>query len=178
MSRIGKLPIKIPAGVKIDLSKTEVKVEGPKGKLSMSYIPAVSFKEEDGNIILERKNDEKKNKSLHGLYRVLLSNMVTGVTKGFEKKLEINGTGYRANVQGKKLVLSIGYSHPVEFDIPEGININIDDNTKVTVSGIDKQLVGHVATVIRSKRPVEPYKGKGIKFVDERVIRKAGKAAK
>lgn len=178
MSRIGKQPVKIPANVKIKINSDSILVEGQKGKLDLNFIPKVEFKEEDNQVVVTRKDDEKETKALHGLYRMLLNNMVVGVSEGFEKKLEINGTGFRAAVVGKKLNLNIGFSHVVEFDIPAGIEIKVDDNTKLTVSGIDKQLVGHVASVIRGFRPPEPYKGKGIKYVGEVIRKKAGKSAK
>lgn len=178
MSRIGKLPIVVPAGVKVGYSNKEVSVEGPKGKLKLSVRPEIDIETNGNEISVVRKSDEKLDKSLHGLYRVLVNNMVVGVSKGFEKKLEINGTGFKANVAGKKLVLNLGYSHPVELEIPEGIKITVEENTKLTISGVDKHLVGHIASVIRDKRPPEPYKGKGIKYIDEVIRRKAGKASK
>ena len=178
MSRIGKLPILIPAGVKLGYLNKEVSVEGPKGKLKLVVRSEVDVETKGNEAFVIRKNNEKIDKSMHGLYRVLINNMVMGVTKGFEKKLEINGTGFKANVAGKKLVLNIGYSHPVEIEIPDGIKITVDENTKLTIAGIDKHLVGHIASVIRDKRPPEPYKGKGIKYANEVVRRKAGKASK
>ncbi|HOV13279.1 MAG TPA: 50S ribosomal protein L6 [Spirochaetota bacterium] len=178
MSRIGKLPIVVPTGVKVGYSNSEVSVEGPKGKLKLIVRPEVDIETKINEVIVVRKENEKIHKSLHGLYRVLINNMVTGVTKGFEKKLEINGTGFKATVTGKKLVLNLGYSHPVELEIPDGIKITVEENTKVTVAGIDKHLVGHIASIIRDKRPPEPYKGKGIKYSNEVVRRKAGKASK
>ncbi len=178
MSRIGKLPVVIPANVKVNVRPTEVTVEGQKGKLNLSYNPVITIESKENELILNRKNELKQTKSLHGLYRVMLNNMVLGVSKGFEKKLEINGTGYKAAVQGSKLILNLGYSHQVDFPIPEGIKIVVEENTKLTISGTDKQLVGHVASVIRGKRPPEPYKGKGVKYSDEVIRRKAGKSAK
>lgn len=178
MSRIGKLPILLPSGVKLGYSNKEVSVEGPKGKMKLSLRPEVDVETKGNEVFVVRKSDEKIDKSMHGLFRVLINNMVTGVTKGFEKKLEINGTGFKANVAGKKLVLNLGFSHPVELEIPEGIKITVEENTKLTVSGIDKHLVGHIASIIRDKRPPEPYKGKGVKYADEVIRRKAGKASK
>lgn len=178
MSRIGKMPVEIPANVKVNVTDSNIVVEGQKGKLSLDYRPAITIENNGKEVVLTRKNELKETKALHGLYRVLLNNMVTGVSKGFERKLEINGTGFKAAVSGQKLTLNIGFSHVVEFTAPEGIKITVDDNTKLTVSGIDKQLVGHVASVIRGYRPPEPYKGKGIKYSDEVIRRKAGKAAK
>ena len=178
MSRIGKMPVEIPANVKVNIVSSNIIVEGQKGKLSLNVKPVINVVNDGKNIVLTRKNDLKESKSLHGLYRVLLNNMVVGVSKGFERKLEINGTGFKAAISGKKLTLNIGYSHVVDFSVPEGAKVTVDDNTKLTISGIDKQLVGHVASVIRGFRPPEPYKGKGIKYSDEVIRRKAGKAAK
>jgi len=180
MSRIGKLPIIIPDGVKVSYTGNTFNVEGPKGKASINLLDNIKLKIEDNPkiIVLERDNNEKFNKASHGLFRILINNLIIGVTKGFEKKLEIIGTGFKANLEGTNLVLNIGFSHPVKYQIPQGIKISIEENTKIIVSGIDKQLVGHVASEIRKIRPPEPYKGKGIKYVDERVRRKAGKAAK
>jgi len=146
--------------------------------LRLSLKSEITIENKDSVLTIKRKTDSKQDRSMHGLYRVMIDNMVTGVTKGFEKKLEINGTGFKAAVQGKKAVFNIGFSHPIEYDIPEGIKIVVEENTKLTVSGIDKQLVGHVASVIRLMRPPEPYKGKGIKYVGEVIRRKAGKATK
>jgi large subunit ribosomal protein L6 len=178
MSRIGKLPVMIPAGVKVTIANNEILVEGPKGKMKVGLKPDIMIENKDNVIHVTRKGDLNFQKSLHGLYRVLIDNMITGVTKGYERKLEINGTGFKAVVQGKKIVLNLGYSHPIEYEIPEGIKIVVEENTKLTVSGIDKHLVGHVASIIRDMRPPEPYKGKGIKYNDETIRRKAGKAAK
>ncbi|HBD92819.1 MAG: 50S ribosomal protein L6 [Spirochaetes bacterium GWF1_31_7] len=178
MSRIGKMPVEIPANVKVNIVSSNIIVEGQKGKLSLNVKPVINVVNDGKNIVLTRKNDLKESKSLHGLYRVLLNNMVVGVSKGFERKLEINGTGFKAAISGQKLTLNIGYSHVVDFSVPEGAKVTVDDNTKLTISGIDKQLVGHVASVIRGFRPPEPYKGKGIKYSDEVIRRKAGKAAK
>ncbi len=180
MSRIGKLPIIIPDGVKVGYTDNIVNIEGPKGKTNINLLDNIKLKIEDNpkRIIVERKSNDKFNKAAHGLFRILINNLIIGVTKGFEKKLEIIGTGFKANVEGQNLVLNVGFSHPVKYQIPQGIKISVEENTKITISGIDKQLVGYVASEIRRVRPPEPYKGKGIKYVDERVRRKAGKAAK
>ena len=176
MSRIGKMPIAIPSGVTVNVAENnEVTVKGPKGELKRA-LPAVRIiKQEDGQLTVERPNDEKENRALHGLTRSLLNNMVVGVTEGYTKTLEINGVGYRAAKQGKKLTLSLGYSHPVEMEDPEGITT--EDN-QIIVSGISKEAVGQYAAVIRDKRPPEPYKGKGIKYSDEVIRRKVGKTGK
>lgn len=178
MSRIGKMPVVIPANVKINISNNTVVVEGQKGKLSIICKPVIMIENKSDEIVLTRKNELKETKALHGLYRVLLNNMVLGVSKGYEKKLEINGTGFKAAVSGQKLTLNVGFSHQIEYKIPDGIKVVVDDGVKLTVSGIDKQLVGHVASVIRGFKPPEPYKAKGIKYDNEVIRRKAGKAAK
>ena len=179
MSRIGRMPITVPAGVDIKISETnEVTVKGPKGTLSQALHPDMKIEMKDGEISIIRPSEQKKHKALHGLTRSLLANMVTGVTEGFQKELEINGVGYRAQMQGKKLVLSLGYSHPVEMDEVKGIEIEVPAPNKIIVKGADKQLVGHVAANIREKRLPEPYKGKGIKYATEHIRRKEGKAGK
>ena len=178
MSRIGKLPVEMPTGVKYSKNGNNVTIEGPKGKLSLDIDNDILVELDGQTLLVTRRENLNSKKSLHGLYRVLISNMVCGVSKGFEKKLEIIGTGFKANVTGDKLVLTIGYSHPVEFNIPAGIKITVEENTKLTIAGIDKQLVGQVAAVIRKFRKPEPYKGKGIKYSDEVIRRKAGKATK
>ncbi len=179
MSRIGKLPITIPAGVTITVSDDNtVTVKGPKGELSQKINPRIKMSEENGVIKVERPSDEKEDRSLHGLSRTLINNMVVGTTKGFEKKLEINGTGYRAQKNGNKLVLNVGYSHPVEFTEGDGITFDVPAPNKITVMGIDKQRVGQIAAEIREVRPPEPYKGKGIKYDYETIIRKEGKTGK
>ena len=179
MSRIGKMPIAIPAGVTVDIAENnKVTVKGPKGELSRVLVPEMSIKIEDNEIKVERPNDAKKMKALHGLTRSLLNNMVIGVTEGYTKKLEINGVGYRAAKQGKKLTLSLGYSHPVEMEDPEGITTELEGQTVIIVSGIDKEKVGQYAAEIREKRKPEPYKGKGIKYADEVIRRKVGKTGK
>jgi len=179
MSRIGKLPVVIPAGVKINLEPGNLlTIEGPKGKLSRKLSPDMNIAQEDGQLIIKRPNDLKRFKALHGLTRTLINNMVVGVTQGFEKKLEINGTGYRAAKEGKKLTLTLGYSHPVVMEDPDGIVSVVDGTNKIIVSGIDKEKVGQYAANIREKRGPEPYKGKGIKYENEYIRRKAGKAGK
>ena len=179
MSRIGRLPIDIPAGVEITIAENNaVTVKGPKGTLSENLPVEMDITVKDNQVVVTRPNDLKKMKSLHGLTRTLIANMVTGVTKGYEKVLEINGVGYRAQKQGKKLILSLGYSHPVEMEDPEGIETVLDGQNKITVKGIDKQKVGQFAAEIREKRKPEPYKGKGIKYADEVIRRKVGKTVK
>ncbi|MDF2593938.1 MAG: ribosomal protein [Clostridia bacterium] len=178
MSRIGKLPIEVPAGVTVTIGEGNVvTVKGPKGTLTRTFDSAMNIALEGSQVSVTRPNDLKRNRSLHGLTRTLVSNMVEGVTNGFNKVLEINGVGYRAAKQGKKLVLSLGYSHPVEMEDPEGITSAVEGN-KITVSGINKEQVGQFAAEIRTKRPPEPYKGKGIKYVDEVIRRKEGKTGK
>lgn len=175
MSRIGKMPVVIPADVEVKLDGQSLSVKGPKGALSSSFHKNMILERKDDTIVVSRPNDEKLNRSLHGLTRALVANMVTGVSKGFEKNLEIIGVGYRASKQGKKLVLTLGYSHPVEMEEPEGITIEVPSQDKIIIKGADKQLVGEVAAKIREKRPPEPYKGKGIKYANEIIIRKEGK---
>ena len=178
MSRIGRMPIAIPAGVTVDVAENNhVTVKGPKGTLEKTLPTEMEIKVEGAEITVSRPNDLKKMKSLHGLTRSLLANMVAGVTDGFEKKLEVNGVGYRAAKQGKKLVLNLGYSHPVEMEDPEGIETAVDGNN-IIVKGIDKEKVGQFAAEIRDKRRPEPYKGKGIKYADEHIRRKVGKTGK
>ena len=176
MSRIGKMPIEVPSGVEVKVSgANDVSVKGPKGTLSRQLQKNMIIKQ-DGNILtVERPDDTKANKSLHGLTRTLLSNMVVGVSAGFTKELDINGVGYRAQKQGKKLVLSVGYSHPVEFEEENGITLDVPAPNKIIVMGIDKQAVGQIAAEIRETRPPEPYKGKGIKYSTEHIRRKEGK---
>ena len=179
MSRIGRMPIAIPAGVTVTIAENnKVTVKGPKGTLERVLPAEMSIKEEDGQIIVTRPSDLKKMKSLHGLTRTLISNMVHGVTEGYEKVLEVNGVGYRAAKQGKKLVLSLGYSHPVEMEDPDGIETILEGQNKITVKGISKEKVGQYAAEIRDKRRPEPYKGKGIKYADEVIRRKVGKTGK
>ena len=179
MSRIGRMPVQIPAGVEVKIAEGNVvTVKGPKGTLEKQLPQEMSITQEEGAIIVKRPNDLKKFKSLHGLTRSLINNMVIGVTNGFEKTLEINGVGYRAQKQGKKLVLSLGYSHPVEMEDPEGLESVVDGQNKIIVRGIDKEKVGQYAAEIRFKRQPEPYKGKGIKYSDEVIRRKEGKTGK
>ena len=179
MSRIGRLPVEIPAGVEVTVAENNVvTVKGPKGTLTESLPVEMDIKVENNQVVVTRPNDLKQMKSLHGLTRTLVANMVTGVTKGYEKVLEINGVGYRAQKQGKKLILSLGYSHPVEMEDPEGLESVLDGQNKITIKGIDKQKVGQYAAEIREKRKPEPYKGKGIKYADEVIRRKVGKTGK
>ena len=175
MSRIGKIPVKIPSGVKVSFANEVITVEGPKGKLTQKYHPQIIFEDKGEEIVVSRPNEEKQNKAFHGLYRNLLNNMVTGVSAGFQRVLVITGVGYRAEVQGKLLVLSLGYSNDIYMGIPEGLSVAVDGG-RLTVSGIDKQRVGELASQIRKLRPPEPYKGKGIRYEDEQVRRKVGKS--
>ena len=178
MSRIGRMPIAIPAGVTVSIAENnKVTVKGPKGTLERVLPAEMQIKQEGAEVVVSRPNDLKKMRSLHGLTRTLIANMVTGVTAGYEKTLEVNGVGYRAAKQGKKLVLSLGYSHPVEMIDPEGLESTVDGN-KIIVKGIDKEKVGQYAAEIRTKRLPEPYKGKGIKYADEVIRRKVGKTGK
>ena len=178
MSRIGRHPVEVPAGVEVKIAENNVvTVKGPKGTLEKALPTEMSITMEDGHVVVTRPNDLKKMKSLHGLTRTLIQNMVTGVSQGYEKTLEVNGVGYRAQKQGKKLVLSLGYSHPVEMEDPEGLESAVDGN-KIVVEGIDKEKVGQYAAEIRDKRRPEPYKGKGIKYADEVIRRKVGKTGK
>jgi large subunit ribosomal protein L6 len=178
MSRIGDAPITIPSNVTVEVSASKVIVTGPLGELNMEYLSKVKVEVVDNQVIVKRKREDKFSKSLHGLTRSLINNMVIGVEKGWEKKMELVGVGYRATVIGEKLSLAVGYSHPVEIEMPEGIKFTVSDNTKVAVSGIDKIKVGQIAAKIRDVRPPEPYKGKGIRYVGEYIRRKAGKAGK
>ena len=179
MSRIGKLPVKIEAGVTITVDDSNVvTVKGPKGTLSQQMHPDMQIEQDNGVLTVKRPSDDKAHRALHGLTRSLIHNMVVGVTAGFEKKLEIVGTGYRAQLQGKNLVLNMGYSHPVEFQPIEGITFEVPTPNKISVKGIDKQVVGQIDANIREVRPPEPYKGKGIRYEGETVLRKEGKAGK
>jgi large subunit ribosomal protein L6 len=175
MSRIGKLPITIPDKVHVEVHDHTVTVKGPRGTLAMAAHPAIDVQVKDRQVLCGRPSDEKSHKALHGLTRSLIANMVEGVTKGFERKLELVGVGYRASLLGQNLNISLGYSHPIMFPVPTGIKIEVKDQTQLTVSGMDKQLVGAVAAKLRSFRPPEPYKGKGVKYLEERIRRKAGK---
>jgi large subunit ribosomal protein L6 len=178
MSRIGKQPIPLPDGVEVAIEPELVKVKGPKGELEERVSRDMQVKQEDGQIVVTRPSDRGEHRAIHGLTRSLIANMVQGVTEGFEKRLEIQGVGYRAQLQGRKLVMSLGYSHPVEVEAPEGIEFEVPQPTEVVVRGIDKQLVGETAARIRKVRKPEPYKGKGIRYEGEYVRKKAGKAAK
>ena len=176
MSRIGRMPVAVPAGVTITLGEGNlVTVKGPKGTLTQQFSPVMTLKQEGAEVLVTRPNDEKENRALHGLTRALLHNMVVGVTEGYKKELDINGVGYRAAKEGKKLILTIGYSHPVEVEEIDGITIDVPNPNHIVVSGCDKQKVGQFAAELREKRPPEPYKGKGIKYTDEVIRRKVGK---
>ena len=178
MSRIGNKPITVPEGVEIKLDGQNLTVKGPKGTLTKEFHRNMKITV-DGNVLkLERPNDEPANRSLHGLTRTLINNMIEGTVKGFERKLEVNGVGYRAQKQGTKLVLTLGYSHPVEMEAPEGITFDVPNQNEIIVKGMDKELVGQTAAVIRTKRPPEVYRGKGIKYAEEVIRRKEGKAGK
>ena len=178
MSRIGRNPIQVPAGVTITVADSKVTVKGPKGELSLSVSPRMTVELKDGVLTVSRPSDEKEDRAAHGLTRTLINNMVVGVTEGYAKTLEINGVGYKAEKQGTKLVLNLGYSHPVVFEEGDGISFTTPNNTTIVVSGIDKQKVGEMAAKVRAKRPPEPYLGKGIKYAGEHIRRKAGKAGK
>lgn len=177
MSRIGKLPIEIPSGVTITVDSDVITVKGAKGELTVPHLSDVTVSVEDGKVTVSRKDDEKIAKSQHGLQRALLNNAVEGITKGFEKKLEVNGVGFRVAMSGTDLEMSLGFSHPVKYKAPAGVQI-ATNKMEITVSGIDKQQVGQVAAEIRALKKPEPYKGKGIKYADEQILRKAGKAGK
>ena len=177
MSRIGKQPVPLPSGVEVAIEPDLVRVSGPKGELHERVSSAMVIRQEDGQIVVQRPTDRGEHRALHGLTRSLIANMVEGVTKGFEKRLEIQGVGYRAQLQGRKLVLALGYSHPVEIDAPEGIDFEVPLPTRIVVRGISKQMVGEAAANIRKQRPPEPYKGKGIRYEGEYVARKVGKRA-
>jgi len=180
MSRIGKLPVAIPNGVTVSVSsENEVLVKGPKGELKQVVLNNIAIKIEDNKVILTRENDSRENRALHGLFRSLVANMIEGVSKGFEKTLEIQGVGYKAQLSGKKLILNLGFSHPIEVPAPEGITFKLDEKKKnmIFISGINKQVVGQIAAYIRSLKKPEPYLGKGIRYIGEIIQRKAGKAA-
>ena len=176
MSRIGRKLIDIPPGVTLSIDDEKVKVKGPKGELSVNLVPGIDVSVEDNAVKVTRQGDDKKTRAYHGMMRALVNNLVQGVSTGFERRLEIIGIGWRAQMQGNTLVMNLGFSHPVEYDPPKGVEITTDGPTKITVKGIDKQAVGQTAAVIRGFRPPEPYKGKGMRYVGEHVIRKAGKA--
>jgi len=178
MSRIGKQPIALPKGVEVNVDGTLVSVKGPKGNLEQRVNADISVKQEDGQILVTRPTDQARHRAMHGLYRTLVANMVTGVSDGFAKTLEMQGVGYRAQMQGTTLVLNIGFSHPVEIPPPSNIEFDVEGTTRIVVRGIDKEQVGQVAADVRKIRPPEPYKGKGIRYLGEYVRRKAGKAGK
>jgi large subunit ribosomal protein L6 len=178
MSRIGRKPIVIPAGVEVTVNGSNITVKGPKGTLNSKIHPLMTVTVEDGQVVVTRPNDEKEARSLHGLTRTIIANMVEGVTNGYKKELEIQGVGYRAAKQGKDLVMNLGYSHQVIMPEVDGITIEVPDPLKIVINGIDKQRVGQFAAEVREKRPPEPYKGKGIRYVGEYVLRKEGKAGK
>ncbi len=177
MSRIGRKPVAVPEAVTVEIAPGNIAVKGPKGELSQVYSQDMAVAQEDGTIVVTRPTDRGEHRALHGLTRSLIANMVEGVTDGFEKRLEIQGVGYRAALKGKNLELALGYSHPVAIDAPEGIEFEVPQPTEIIIRGIDKQLVGQVAADIRKRRPPEPYKGKGIRYKDEQVLRKVGKRA-
>jgi large subunit ribosomal protein L6 len=178
VSRIGRLPIAVPAGVDVTLDGTRITVKGPKGELSRELTPELKVLREDGRLRVERPSDEKRARELHGLTRTLIANMIIGVTSGYRKGLEITGVGYRAQLVGRKLQLNLGYSHPVEIEAPDGISFEVENPTRLAVVGVDKELVGHTAAKIRASRKPEPYKGKGVRYAGEQIRRKAGKAGK
>ncbi|WP_455675422.1 50S ribosomal protein L6 [Pradoshia sp.] len=178
MSRVGRKPVEIPAGVTVTLNGKTVTVKGPKGELTRTFHSDIEVKVEDNNVVVSRPTDEKLHRSLHGTTRAIISNMIEGVSKGFERNLELIGVGYRAQKQGKKLVLNVGYSHPVEIEPEEGLEIEVPANTKISIKGTDKERVGALAANIRDVRPPEPYKGKGIRYEGEQVRRKEGKTGK
>jgi large subunit ribosomal protein L6 len=177
MSRIGKLPIDVPDGVDVEIGDGLVRVKGPKGQLEQAVSRDLSIERDDSRLLVRRPSDKKEHRALHGLTRTLIYNMVVGVTEGFEKRLEIQGVGYRAQLRGKGLELALGYSHPVHVDAPEGIDFEVPIPTQIVVRGIDKQAVGEIAARIRKARPPEPYKGKGVRYAGEQVARKVGKRA-
>jgi len=177
MSRIGKQPIKIPSGVNVEINGQHIKVSGPKGELSMVLVEGIKATKTDDTVLVEQSNNDSLGQAKHGLSRSLLANLIIGVSEGFLKKLEINGVGYRANLAGQNLKLTVGFSHDVTYNVPAGINVSIEQNV-ITISGIDKQQVGQAAAEIRAIKKPEPYKGKGIKYIDERIIRKSGKSGK
>jgi large subunit ribosomal protein L6 len=178
MSRIGRLPVTVPSTVEVTIEGRRLTVKGPKGTLSRQLHPDMSVRQEDGSILVSRPTEQKTHKQLHGLTRTLVNNMVVGVTDGYRKGLEITGVGYRATLNGRKLTLNLGYSHPIEIDPPEGISFEVENPTRLAVVGIDKELVGQIAATVRSTRKPEPYKGKGVRYAGEQVRRKAGKAGK
>jgi len=176
MSRIGKIPVKVPGGVKVTFQNEEMLVEGPKGKLKQKFHPVITFEDKGGEIVVGRQNEEKQSKAFHGLYRNLLNNMIVGVTTGFNRTLVVNGVGYKAEVQGKLLAMSLGYSNDIFVAIPDGLSVAADPSGKITITGVEKQRVGEFAAQIRKLRGPEPYKGKGIRYEDEIIKRKVGKS--
>jgi large subunit ribosomal protein L6 len=178
MSRIGRLPIAVPSGVDVTIDGRQVTIKGPKGELTRELHPDMTVVREDGSIVVRRPTEQKQHKQLHGLTRTLVNNMVVGVTTGYRKPLEITGVGYRASLVGRKLQLNLGYSHPIEIEPPAGVTFELENPTRLTVVGIDKELVGQIAARVRSTRKPEPYKGKGVRYAGERIRRKAGKAGK
>jgi large subunit ribosomal protein L6 len=178
MSRIGKKPIELPKGVKLELKDGIVSVQGPKGQLERLLLAGLELEMTDGQVLVKRLSDDKRSRSYHGLMRTLVANMVDGVSKGFEKKLEIVGIGYRSELKGTMLVLHLGYSHPIEFPLPEGISAEVEKQTQVTIKGINKELVGQISAKIRDLRKPDPYKGKGVKYANEVLRKKAGKTGK
>jgi large subunit ribosomal protein L6 len=178
MSRIGKKPIELPKGVKLELKDGIVSVQGPKGQLERPLLAGLELEMTDGQVLVKRLSDDKRSRSYHGLMRTLVANMVDGVSKGFEKKLEIVGIGYRSELKGTMLVLYLGYSHPIEFPLPEGISAEVEKQTQVTIKGINKELVGQISAKIRDLRKPDPYKGKGVKYANEVLRKKAGKTGK
>lgn len=177
MSRIGKAPIKVPSGVNVEIKGQEVKVKGPKGELSRTFRPEITIVQENGELLVKRDSDERMARGLHGMSRTLLFNMVKGVSDGFERKLEVIGVGYRAVAEGQKLTMQLGYSHPVEIDVPKGIKVEVGKGNVMTITGYDKQELGDFCADVRSRRPPEVYKGKGVKYAGEVIRKKAGKAA-
>jgi large subunit ribosomal protein L6 len=179
VSRIGRMPVALPSGVQVEIQGSDVMVKGPKGQLKRAFSPSIGISLENGQLVIQRNSDLPAERALHGTTRAVIANMVNGVSAGFERALEVEGVGYRAEMNGKKLVLHVGYSHPVEIDPPQGIAFDVDTKTRVIkVMGIDKELVGQVAADIRKVRPPEPYHGKGLRYAGERIRRKAGKAGK
>ena len=177
MSRIGRLPVQVPAGVKVHVADRLVRVEGPKGKLERQLDPEVSVAVDGAKVLVKRRDDSRRARSVHGLMRVLVNNMIQGVGKGFTRVLEINGVGYRAEARGNVLFLTLGYSHPIAFQLPAGVTAKVERQVVVTLEGADRELLGHVAAAVRKLRPPEPYKAKGVKYAEERIRRKAGKTA-
>jgi len=175
MSRIGKIPVAIPAGIKVAVKAGQVQVEGPKGKLNMTLPARTSAKVEDGKVLVSREGEDAQAKAMHGLGRALINNMIKGVTQGYVKKLEIQGVGFKAAVQGNAVSMTLGYSHPINYPLPPQVKVTVDENTKITVEGPDKQAVGQVAADLRAFYPPEPYKGKGVRYAGEHVKRKEGK---